>query len=61
MKNSTFFWQKIISLAESLDVSEPRLPCQRKAPKQLEVGEARTEYFTFVEGHFRRIYFEALD
>ena len=55
------FWQKIISLAESLDVSEPRLPRQRKAPKRFEVGEARPECLTSVEGHFRRIYYEALD
>ena len=55
------FWQNIISLAESLDVSEPRLPRQRKAPKQFEVGEARPECLTSVEGHFQRIYYEALD
>ena len=32
------FWSKAIASAHEVDVSEPVLPCRRKAPKRYEIG-----------------------
>ena len=60
-ENFTLFWQKVTTLAESVEVDEPQSPRSRKRPKRFETWEAEAEFSATVEDHYRRIYFEALD
>ena len=53
--------EKVLYLAEKLEVSEPALPHRRKVPKRLEYGTAAHEYPSTAEDHFRQIYYEVLD
>lgn len=47
--------------ASLLDVSEPRLPRRRKAPKRFEVGSGECYFPDTVEDYYRKFYFEVLD
>ena len=53
--NSTLFWQKVTTLAESVELDEPQLPRSRKRPKIFELGEAEAEFSATVKDHYRRI------
>ena len=55
------FWKMVQAKASSLDVAEPRLPWQRRAPKRVEVGFGEPHSHQTVEDLYRRYYFEALD
>lgn len=59
--NFKLFWTKVTRMAETLQVSEPRLPRHKKVPRRLDDGDADTNFPTSPEDHYRRIYFEALD
>ena len=61
--NFTLFWKKVTKFAYTLEVGAPHLPCRRKVPRRLEVGnvESDGDFPTTPEVHYRHIYFEALD
>ena len=59
--NYKLFWKKVSHLAEKLKVSESALPHRRKVPLRLDDSIAAQEYTATAEGHFRQIYYEALD
>ena len=56
-----FFWQKVTTMADKLEVSAPQLPRQRKIPKRYEDGTAPAEFHATVMEHYRQIYFEGFD
>jgi len=41
----------------TLDISEPKLPRQRKAPRRFEVGIGDSHFPVKVEEHYHRFYF----
>ena len=47
--------------SSALDVSEPRLPRKRIAPRRYEIGTGESHFPEGVEEHYRQIYFEVLD
>ena len=47
--------------SSALDVSEPRLPRKRKAPRRYKVGTVESHFPEEVEEHYYHIYFEVLD
>ena len=55
------FWQLILKKSSALDVSEPRLPRKRIAPRRYEVGTGESHFPEGVEEHYCQIYFEVLD
>ena len=55
------FWEKTSSHAQTLHVSDPHLPRQRKVPKRYETGRAEAEFPTSPYSHYRQIYYEGLD
>ena len=54
-------FQKATKIADTLDVSAPQLPRCRKVPRRFEVGSADGDFPATPEGHYRRIYFQAID
>ena len=55
------FWELVKMKASVLEVGDPKLPRQRKAPKRFEVGSGEPHYPATVEEYYRRFYFEVLD
>ena len=55
------FWEKVRRMVAELDVSEPQLPRKRKAPMRYESGTAPPEYHSTPKGHYRQIFYEAVD
>ena len=57
------FWDKVIQYMSSggINVSSPKLPRKRKAPRRLEVGCGEPSFSQSPKDLYRRHYFEALD
>ena len=56
------FWKLIQKKAATdLDVSEPKLPRQRKTPRRFETGSGEHYFPQTVEEHYRKYYYEVLD
>ena len=55
------FWLKVTKSAESLDVGEPQLPHQRKAPRRYDDGSAHGDFHADPKAYYRQHYFEAID
>ena len=55
------FWKYLECRCSMIDVSTPTLPCRKRAPRRLEVGEAAPEFPDSVQDHYQRIYFEVID
>ena len=55
------FWTKILKMVNDLGVNEPTLPRRRKVPRRYEIGSSEVDFPVEVEGHYKQIYFEALD
>lgn len=54
-------WEKALSVAEKLNVSEPTLPRRRKVPRRFETGNAEAEFPTTISAHYRKVYYKGLD
>ena len=57
----SLFWEKVLMLSKQVGVNEPTLPRQKKAPSRFENNSDGHYFPTDVEGHYRAIYFEAID
>ena len=55
------FWLKVTKSGESLDVGEPQLPRQRKAPRRYDDGSAHGDFHADPKAYYRQHYFEAID
>jgi hypothetical protein len=55
------FWDKVNSVSQSLDVSEPVIPRKRKMPRRYQLGTSDGSHPVTVEDVFRPRYFEAVD
>ena len=55
------FWLKVTKSAESLDVGEPQLPHQRKAPRRYDDGSAHGDFHADPKAYYCQHYFEAID
>ena len=42
-------------------LTQPTLPCRRKAPRRYKVGDGESHHSNTVEDHYRQCYFEAID
>ena len=61
-KKFALFWENTELRAETLDLSEPCLPCQRKVSRRFESGGAEASFPTSANcSYFRQIYYEGLD
>lgn len=64
MRNEECFdllWEKVLHMANDVDVNDPVLPRRKKAPRRIEEGNAPPEYDPTPKGKYRRVYFEAVD
>ena len=50
------FWDKLSLYLTLIDVSEPRLPRQRKIPKRFDDGTASTHFHDTPTLHYRQVY-----
>jgi len=55
------FWAIVEITRQSLDISEPSLPRQRKRPRRYEDGNAQSYYPVEPKVHYRQVYFQAID
>ena len=55
------FWAFVEIARQSLDVSEPTLPRQRKRPRRYEDGDAEAYHPAEPKVHYRQIYYQAID
>lgn len=61
MTQFDMFWDKVLRIQESVDVSEPALPRQRKAPRRYEIGSGEPSFPESPNDLYRRHQYEALD
>ena len=55
------FWEKVLRMRASVDVQEPALPRQRKAPRRYEIGTGEPSFPDSPKDLYRKHYYEALD
>ena len=55
------FWPLVEMTRQSLDISEPALPRQRKRPRRYAEGDAEPYYPTEPKPYYRQMYLEAID
>ena len=55
------FWDKLLKLAESMDVYDPKLPRQRKRPARYDGGLSAGHHHQTPKEYYRQLYYEVLD
>ena len=55
------FWKRVDIKVKELNVEEPQLPRQRKAPKRYDDGLSTGYFHDSTKEHYKQIYYEALD
>ena len=55
------FWKRVDIKVKELNVEEPQLPRQRKAPKRYDDGLSTGYFHDSTKEHYMQIYYKALD
>lgn len=56
------FWEKVVKIAESVEIEEPQLPRQRKVPRRLDDGNTSSHFHhESPKAYYRQVYYEAID
>ena len=55
------FWKRVDIKVKELNVEEPQLPRQHKAPKRYDDGLSTGYFHDSTKEHYKQIYYEALD
>ena len=54
MENLSFFWNKVTSRADELNIHEPSLPRKLKGNARFESGDAEPEFHASVQDYYRQ-------
>ena len=54
--NFGMFWEKVIRMANEVDVGNPVFPRRRKMPRRFEIGEAPPEFHSTPKDYYCQIY-----